>query len=59
MASVWASQESCPDCEVVWCIVVHVPYPEKFEATPVRPEDVITSLVEEGALYDLYPSIQC
>ena len=43
MASGWASHEPFPDREVVERVVVHVPYPDKFEAAPVRPKDVILS----------------
>ena len=37
---------------------MHVPYSEKFKSDPVHPEDVIIYQVEEGALYDLFPSLQ-
>ena len=58
MASVWAYQESCSDREVIGHVVVYVSYPDKFEAAPVRPEDVIASQAEGGSLSDLCPSIQ-
>ena len=54
----WVSQEPCQDCEVVGCVVAHVSYPNKFEALPVNPVDIIASQAEDGALYDLCPSIQ-
>ena len=41
LASGWASQESCPDCEVFGRIVVHVLYTDEFEAALVHPKDVI------------------
>ena len=43
---------------MVGCIVTHVPYPNKLEAAPVHPEDVIAYRAEDGALYDLCTSLQ-
>ena len=54
----WVSQESCQDFKVVGCVVAHVLYPNKFEELPVRPEDIIASQAEDGALSDLCPSLQ-
>ena len=58
LASVWVSQESCPDREVVGRVVLHVQYPDDFKAAPVHPEDIIASCAEYGALSYLCPSIQ-
>ena len=58
MASGWVSQESLPDREVFGRVVMHVLYNDDFEAAPVCPEDVITSLAEDGAMSDLCPSLQ-
>ena len=37
---------------------MHVPNPDKFKEVPVRPKDVITYRVEEGALSNFCPSLQ-
>ena len=52
------SQESCPDHEVVGRVVAYVHFTNEFKAAPVRPEDVILSLSEDSALFDLCPSLQ-
>ena len=57
VASRWASQESCPDHEVVRRVVVHVPYPNNYEATPVRPDDVISYQADDVSLSELCPCL--
>ena len=37
---------------------MHVLYPNKFEAAPVRPKVAITSRAEDGDLSSLFPSLQ-
>ena len=58
VSSSWELQEYWPDSKVVGHVVVYVLYPDDFEAVPVRPENVILSWEEGGALSDLFPSIQ-
>ena len=43
---------------MVWHVIAHVPNPDKFEAAPVHPDDVISPRAEDGALPDLCSSLQ-
>ena len=53
-----ASEESCPQREMIQREVPHVADPYHIEAASVQSENVVTSRPEDGSLPDLEPSLQ-
>ena len=54
----WVLQYTFPDCKVIRRVVAYVLDPDKLEAAPVCPENVIAYLSEDGSLPDFLPSLQ-
>ena len=52
-----ALEYPCPERKVIWQEVAHVLDPNHIEEAPVRPENVFASLLEDGSLSDLGPSL--